>query len=90
MTEILMMTLLRQLQKKQQRKRQHHILPLPEEPDLDFRKLVEKLEQVEITMKLEETENLKLQNVNNIQTTTSKINHIHDSDTELSEKIMKS
>ena len=27
----------------------------------DFRKLVDKLEQAEITMKLEETENLKLQ-----------------------------
>ena len=36
-------------------------------------------------MKLEETENLKLQYVNNI--TTSQINNIHDSDTELSEKI---
>ena len=36
-------------------------------------------------MKLEETENLKLQNVSNIQTTTSQINHIHNSDTELSE-----
>ena len=38
-------------------------------------------------MKPEETENLKLQYVNNIQTTTSHINHIYDSDTELSEKI---
>ena len=38
-------------------------------------------------MKLEETENLKLQNENNIQTTTSQINDINDSDTELSEKI---
>ena len=37
-------------------------------------------------MKLEETENLKLQYVNNIQTTTSQINNINDSDTELSEK----
>ena len=31
------------------------------EPDLYFRKLVDKLEQAKITMKLEETENLKLQ-----------------------------
>ena len=38
-------------------------------------------------MKLEETENSKLQYVNNIHTTTSKINDIHDSDTELAEKI---
>ena len=38
-------------------------------------------------MKLEDTENLKLENVNNIQITTSQINHIYDSNTELSEKI---
>ena len=40
------------------------------EPDKDFRKLVDKEEQAEITMKLEETKKLNLQNVNNIQTTT--------------------
>ena len=57
------------------------------EPDSDFRKLVDKLEQAEITMKLEETENLKLQYVNNIQITTSQINNINDSDTDLSKKI---
>ena len=38
-------------------------------------------------MKLEENENLKLQNVNNIQTTTSQINNINYSGTELSKKI---
>ena len=38
-------------------------------------------------MKLEETENLKLQYVINIQTTTSEIYNINDSDTKLSEKI---
>ena len=38
-------------------------------------------------MKLEETENLKLQYLNNIQTNTSQINNIHDSDTQLAEKI---
>ena len=48
--------------------------------DIEFQKLVDKLEQTEITMKLEETENLKLQYVINIQTTTSQINHIRDSD----------
>ena len=86
MAEILMMTLTPQLQKKVIKKR----ASLPSsirEPDLDFRKLVDKLEQAEITMKLEETENLKLQFVNNIQTTTSQINNINDSDTELFEKI---
>ena len=57
------------------------------EPDLDFGKLVDKLQQAEITMKLEETENLQLQYVNNIQTTTSHINKINNSDTGLSNKI---
>ena len=38
-------------------------------------------------MKLEETENLKLQHVNIIQTTTTQINNIHNSDIDLSEKI---
>ena len=38
-------------------------------------------------MKLEETENFKLQYVNNIQTTTTQINNIQNSDTDLSEKI---
>ena len=40
-----------------------------------------------MTVKLEETEDLRLQNIDNIQTTTSQINNINDSDTELSEKI---
>ena len=57
------------------------------ESDLDFRKLVEKLEQAEITMKLEETENLKLQYVNRIETNTTHVNNIHDSDVDLTEKI---
>ena len=47
---------------------------------------MDKLEQAEITMKLEETENLKLQHVNKIQTNASQINNINDSDTELSKK----
>ena len=37
-------------------------------------------------MKLEKTENLKLQYVNRIETNTSHINNIQDSDVELSEK----
>ena len=57
------------------------------EPDLDFRKLVDKQEQAEITMKLEETENLKLQYVNRIETNTTNINNIQESDTDLIEKI---
>ena len=54
---------------------------------MDFRKLVDKLEQAEITMKLEETENLKLQYVNRIETNTTQTNNIHDSDVDLIEKI---
>ena len=60
MTEILMMTLTPQLRKIAIKKRASHPSSI-REPDLDFRKLVDKLEQAEITMKLEETENLKLQ-----------------------------
>ena len=40
-------------------------------------------------MKLKETENFKLQYVNNIHTPTSQINNIVDSDTELAEKIIQ-
>ena len=86
MTEILMMTLTPQLQKNGKKKRASHPSSI-REPDLNFRKLVDKLEQAEITMKIEETENLKLQYVKNIQTTTSQINNINDSDAELFEKI---
>ena len=41
-------------------------------------------------MELEEIENLKLQYVNNIKTTTLQINIFNESDTVLSEKILKS
>ena len=40
-------------------------------------------------MKLEERENLKLQYVNRIQTNTTHINNIQESDTDLIEKITK-
>ena len=73
MTEILMMTLTPQLRKIAIKKRASHPSSI-REPDLDFRKLVDKLEQAEITMKLEETENLKLQYVNRIETNTTHIN----------------
>ena len=72
-----MMTLTPQLQKIAVKKRASHPSSIWE-PDLDFRKLVDKLEKAEITMKLEETENLKLQYVNNIQTITTQINSIHN------------
>ena len=83
-TEILMMT--PQLRKIAIKKKASHPSSI-REPDLDFKKLVDELEQAEITMKLEETENLKQNYVNNIQTTTSHINNINDSDADLSEKI---
>ena len=86
MTEILMMTLTPQLRKIAIKKTASHPSSI-REPDLDFRKIVGKLEQAEITMKLEETENLKLQYFNNIHTNTTQINNIHNSDIELSEKI---
>ena len=85
-TEILMMTLTPQLQKIPIKKRASHTSPI-REPDLDFRKLVDKLEQAEIIMKLEETEKLRLQYVNNIQTTTTQLNNIHNFEKKLSEKI---
>ena len=86
MTKILMMTLTPQLRKIEIKKRASHPSSI-RETDIGFGKLVDTLEQAKITMKLEETENLKLQYLNYIQTITSQINHIHDSDTELAEKI---
>ena len=72
-----MMTLTPQLRKKAIKKRASHPSSI-REPDLDFRKLVDKLEQAAITMKLEETENRKLQYANRVQTNTTHINNIHD------------
>ena len=40
-------------------------------------------------MKLEETETLKLQNINRIETNTTNINNIQESDTDLVEKSLK-
>ena len=80
--ETLMMPVTPQLRKTAIKKRASHP-SLIREPDLDFRKLVDKLEQAENTLKLEEketSENLKLQYLNNIQTITSHINNINDSD----------
>ena len=88
MTEILMMTLTPQLRKIAIKKRASHPSSI-REPDLDFRKLVDKLEQAEISMKLEETEKLKLQYVNRLETNTKQINNIQDSDVDLTEKITK-
>ena len=86
MTEVLMMTLTPQLRKIAIEKRASHPSSI-REPDLDFRKLVDKLERAEITMKLEETVNLKVQYVNGIETNTTQINNIHDSNVDLTEKI---
>ena len=86
MTEILMMTLKPQLRKIAIKKRVSHPFSI-RKPDLDFRKLLDKLEQAEITMKIEETENLKLQYVNHIETNTTNINNIQQPDIDLSEKI---
>ena len=83
-----MMTLTPQLRKIATKKRASHPSSI-REPDLDFRKLVDKLEQADITMKIEKTENLKLQYVKRIETNTTHINNKHDSDVELTEKITK-
>ena len=56
MTEFLMMTLTLQLRKIAIKKKASHPSSI-REPVIDFRKLVDKLEQAEITMKLEEAEN---------------------------------
>ena len=85
-TEILMMTLTPQLQKILIKKRASHPSSI-REPDLDYRKVLDKLEQTEITMKLEEIENFKLQYVKKIQTTTTQLNDKHNPETDLSEKI---
>ena len=81
-----MMNLTPQLRKIAIKKRASHPSSI-REPYLDFRKLVDKLEQAAITMKLEETENRKLQYVNRVQTNTTHINNIQDSDVDLPKKI---
>ena len=86
LTEILMMTLTPQLRKIAIKKRASHPSSI-RKPDLEFKTLVDKLEQAEITMKLEETENLKLQYVNRIETNTTHINNVQGSNTDLIEKI---
>ena len=58
MTETIMMTPTPQLQKIAMNTRASHPSCF-REPDIDSRKLVNKLEQAEITIKLEELENLK-------------------------------
>ena len=55
-----MMTLIPQLRKIAIKKRASRPTSI-REPDLDFSKLVNNLERAEITMKLEESENSKLQ-----------------------------
>ena len=85
-SEILMMTLTPQPRKIAIKKRASHPSSI-REPDLDFRKLVDKLEQAEITRQLDETENLTLQYVNRIETNTTHKNNIQESDIDISEKI---
>ena len=69
MTELLLVTLKPQL-RKIAIKREHQIHHQFENPtSILENNLVDNLEQAEITMKLERTENSKLKLVNNIQTT---------------------
>ena len=59
MTELSRMTLTPQLREIAIRKRASHPSSI-REPDIAFRKLEVKLEQAEITVKLEETENFEI------------------------------
>ena len=68
-----MMTLTPQLRKVAIKKRASHPSSI-RKFDKDFRKLVDKLEQAKITIKLEKNVYIRLQYVNKIQTTTSQIN----------------
>ena len=88
MTKILMMTLTPQLRKIALKKSTSHPSSI-RELDIESRKLVDKLEQAEITLKLEETKNSKLQYVSNFHSKTSHINIIQDSDNKLAEKIFQ-
>ena len=72
MTEDLMVTLTPQLRQIATKRRASHALSI-QDRDIEFQKLIDKIEQAEKTMKIEKTENLKLQNVGNIQTRTSQI-----------------
>ena len=62
------------------------LLRKSEKPNINFRKLVDEHKEAEITTKIEETRNLKLQYIKFTQTTTSKINNIQDSANELAKK----
>ena len=48
---------------------------------------MDKKDQAEVTMKLEEVENIKFEYVRNVQKTTPHTNFIPDSDNELAKKI---
>ena len=67
-----MVTLTPQLRKTAIKKRASHPSS-NQELGISFRRLGDKLEQAEIAMKLEETENLELQYVKNIQRTTPQL-----------------
>ena len=64
------------------------LLRKSEKSNINFRKLVDEHKEAEITTKIEETRNLKLQYIyiKFTQTTTSQINNIQDSANELAKK----
>ena len=57
------------------------------EPDKDFRKLVDNIEQAKTAMNIEKTESLLLKQVSIIPETNSYRNNIEDRDTQLAEKL---
>ena len=79
MTEVLMMTLKPQLRKIAIKERSSHPSSI-RKLNRDFRKLVDKLAQAKVTVKLAETKNLKLQNVNKVRTKISHIKNIQNYD----------
>ena len=79
MTEVLMMTLKPQLRKIAIKERSSHPSSI-RKLNRDFQKLVDKLAQAKVTVKLAETENLKLQNVNKVRTKISPIKKIQNYD----------
>ena len=85
MTNILMISLTQHLPKTAIKKIASHSSSI-QEPDIDFQKQVDKQDQAEVTMKLEKAENIKLQNVSNVQTAIPHIRIIPESDKELAKK----
>ena len=85
MTKFLMISLTQQLPKIARKKKASHSSSI-REPDFHFRKQMDKQDQAQVTMKLEEAENIKFEYVRKVQKTTPQTKIIPDSDNELAKK----